>query len=557
MHSQQSKCLSMVLQQSLIGFLGLAFSVVIFRKAGFDHDIIVQKLQLVLFAYAVGTFLQAFYFKTVPIGTGMMLAPVSGAIYVQPSILALAIGGVPLLIGMTIFAGLCEFLLSFIIRKTKAVFPPEICGLVLLLVGLQLGATSIETSLKPNYINHSLIMIATLFPIVIFTVWGKGYIRHICSIIGVISGFVVTYLLGDNMIGNHIPQQTDLIALPSLANIFHQHHITFNWSLSLPFFLVGFAASIRTLGLTISLQQAQDSNWKKPDYNIIQRSMRSDGLASMFAGLLGINGLNVSPTSTTMAIAFRYTHVKVAFYMSIVFLILSCMPSLLYYIANSPLPIVGGLLLYYAAFIFTGGIRTIGAQSFGARQVFSIGISFCIAVSTYVIPDVYQALPEPFNVFARSSLAIGLIFAVLLNLLFLIGTSRSAKFILQVKNTPDSLINEKVSHYGNAWNLKQDMVHDATLIAKELVYEIQHAELSESDIIVGVHSNSTSLKVTLSYIGTPFKMILAKKIDTDKSLDEEVFIDGLKAHLQGMRPSKITSTVSNNDECSITAWFEY
>lgn len=554
MAHSRSKLISMTAQQSLIGFLGLAFSVVIFRQSGFTDDVIVSKLQWVLIAYAIGTLLQAVYWQKIGIGTGLMLPPISGAIYVQPSILAIAIGGLPLLIGMTIFAGMCEFILSFVLRRTRIIFPPEICGLVLLLVGLELGVASIQAGAKAPYMINGAILMATLLPILVLSVWGKGYIRHVCSMVGVFSGFVVTlYFQG---IGNVNELNVALFTLPPLSAITEQN-ISFNWSLSLPFFLVGFAATIRSLGLTMSVQQANDPHWRKPDYPVLQRSIRTDGLAAMIAGALGVNGINVSPTSTTMAIAFRCTDVMLSYAMSLIFILLSCCTGLLIYIANSPLPIVAGLLLYYAAFIFTGGIRTIGAQSFGIRQVFTIGISFCVAMSTHIIPEAYQALPAPLNVFGRSSLALGLIFAVVLNMLFSIGSRRNARFILRMESVPDKLIRENINTYGDSWGLKQDLVEDTIMIAKEIAHDIHHAHLAESDIVVEARDSTIEFSVSLTYTGAPYKMMPLQRVNMEKILDEEMFIEGLKIYLRGMMPDKVSTSLNQNDHCCVMISFNH
>ncbi|CAA0122206.1 Xanthine permease XanP [BD1-7 clade bacterium] len=553
MQTIHSKLISMTIQQSLIGFLGLAFTVVIFRQTGFTHAEIVAKLQWVLIAYAAGTMLQAIQLKNIGLGSGLMLPPVSGAIYVQPSILAITIGGIPMLVGMTIFAGFCEFVLSFILRRTRVIFPPEICGLVLLLVGLELAVAGIEAGIKPDYTTNCLIMAATLIPIVVLSVWGRGYIRHVCSLLGVLAGFIVALALGATM-----PQQIQapVFSLPNVDSLFGQG-IAFDWSLSLPFFLVGFSATIRTLGLAMSVQQANNPSWRKPDYPLLQRSIRSDGVGAMVAGAFGINGLNVSPTATTMAIAFRCTDIKLSYAMSLVFVILSCFPVLLMSIAGSPLPIVAALLIYYAAFIFTGGIRTIGAQSFGIRQVFTIGISFVFAISTYIVPEAYQALPEPMSTFGRSSLAMGLISAVFMNIVFFLGARRQARFTLQLKDQPAQNIRENIYTYGNSWGLKQDLVEDAITIAKEVAHDIHHAHLAESDIVVEAKEDTEHFTVSLHYRGAPYKMMPLQTVDIEKILDEEMFIEGLKIYLRGMLPDKVTTSIKDNDYCSIAVSFRH
>ncbi|MDF1794931.1 MAG: solute carrier family 23 protein [Coxiellaceae bacterium] len=545
---------SLTLQQVMIGVLGLAFSVYVFRQSNLTELQIVHKLQFLLLAFAFGCLLQSCSKRF--IGSGLFLPPMSGAIYVQPSVLAIAIGGVPLMLGMTLFAGICEFILSFILRRTRFLFPPEICGLVMLLVGLDLGIAGFNAAVTPDYGIHLFIFGSTLIPIMLFSVWGKGYVRHICSVIGVLVGVAVVIVLHYGQeVDSTTVQQLSYVSLPAFGELLHTK-MQFDMAMCLPFFMVAFAATLRNMGLTISVQQFKDAKWRRPDYPEVQRSIRADGLAAIVASLFGVNGINVSPTATTLAIASRFTKPILAVFMSAGFIILACFPKFLYYISAAPLAIVGAVLVYYAAFIFTGGVRTIGGQTFGIRQVYSIGIPFCLAISTFVFPHVYTELPYPFDVIGRSSLSIGLVSAVALNFLFYIGTFRSGKFTLHMQNQPDQIISNHMNYYGSAWRLKNDLVESAKIIARELCEQINHAGLNDSDIDVGVKENAKAFTMTFSYIGEPFKLSSKHSTNTKHSLDEEMVFQGIKTYLRGVYPDQVLSE-QDDEQCRLIVTFNY
>jgi uncharacterized membrane protein AbrB (regulator of aidB expression) len=59
--------------------------------------------------------------------------------YLGPSLLALKTGGLSLVFGMTVFAGCVESALSRSLRHLRAFFPPEIAGLVVVLLGVTIG----------------------------------------------------------------------------------------------------------------------------------------------------------------------------------------------------------------------------------------------------------------------------------------------------------------------------------------------------------------------------------------------------------------------------------
>ena len=545
---------SLTLQQVMVGVLGLAFSVYIFRQSNLTEIQIVHKLQFLLLAFAFGCLLQSVSKRWV--GSGLFLPPVSGAIYVQPSALAIAVGGLPLMIGMTLFAGLCEFILSFILRRTRVLFPPEICGLVMLLVGLDLGVAGFNAAVSPNYFVNLFIFSATLVPIMLLSVWGKGYVRHIASVIGVLVGVSVVIMLHETQaVEPETLSQLSVIAMPQLGDLL-KIKMHFDLAMCLPFFMVAFAATLRTMGLTISMQQFNNLQWRRPNYREIQRAIRADGIAALFSGLLGVNGVSVSPTATTLAIASRFAKPIIAILMSAGFIVLSCFPKFLYYISSAPLAIVGAVLVYYAAFIFTGGVRTIGGQTFGIRQVYSIGIPFCLALSTFVFPHVYAELPYPFDVIGKSRLSIGLVSAVALNFLFYIGTFRSGQFVLRLPHQHEQTIASHMHRYGEAWRLNDDLVESVKIIARELVEQIHHAGLNNDDIVVDVAENAKALTLTFSYNGQPFKMASTTSLSTQRSLDEEMVFSGIKAYLRGVYPDQVL-TEQQGDRCRLMVTFNY
>lgn len=546
--------LSLAVQQILIGLLGLAFSIVIFQHAQLDLAHSINKLQIVLFAFAIGCLLQV---KTLPlVGSGLFLPPISGAVYVQSCMIAVDIGGIPLMSGMVIFAGLCEFLFSFSIQRSRFLFPPETCGLVILLVGMELGVVGFKVTAKPDYMVNIMVFLVTLLPIIIFSVWGRGYIRHICSFIGFICGSISVMLF------THLPfaSPTVLKSLPYFALPQFDHlwsmNFAFDWALGLPFLLVAFAASLRTIGLAISVQQFENKSWRRPHYNSIHQAIRSDSLTCMVAGLLGVNGINVSPTATILAIASQYTHKKLAIAMALGFLFLACIPKLLYFISMAPMPMIGAVLMYYASFIFTGGIRTIGTQSFGLRQIYSVGIPFSLAVSTLVFPAIYQQLPYPLNVLGRSALSMGMIAAVLLNLFFHLGSIRRKTFKLIVDDNHEVIISDKLYQYGEAWRLENNLIENSILIAKEITTQLVHNGLAEKDILIRLEQTAEAFKLIFTYTGTPFRLLNAQRGHTDKNVDEEMVIEGLKSYLSGTYPDEVM-VKANNNTCTLTLTFHH
>src|SRR5262249_9892629 len=86
---------------------------------------------------AVGPILQRF--GRAGIGSGYLCPPIFAAPYLPAAMLALQKGGLPLMFGMTIFAGLVEITVSRLFRPLRPYFPPEIAGFVVVMIAVTVG----------------------------------------------------------------------------------------------------------------------------------------------------------------------------------------------------------------------------------------------------------------------------------------------------------------------------------------------------------------------------------------------------------------------------------
>jgi xanthine permease XanP len=101
------------LRLALLGFqyaamaaIYLILVAIILRHAHASETMSVNTLGIACLGLAIGTALQAL--PRGPIGSGFLAPPVFSATYLAPSILAAEVGGMPLVFGLTLFAGVVE-----------------------------------------------------------------------------------------------------------------------------------------------------------------------------------------------------------------------------------------------------------------------------------------------------------------------------------------------------------------------------------------------------------------------------------------------------------------
>jgi len=110
----------------------LVFLLVLVRAGDVPPPTVAAMVGLSMLALGAAALLQAL--PRGPVGSGYLAPSVLSANYLGPSILAIKLGGLPLVFGMTIFAGFCEAALSPFVSRLKGLFPIEIQGLVVFLI---------------------------------------------------------------------------------------------------------------------------------------------------------------------------------------------------------------------------------------------------------------------------------------------------------------------------------------------------------------------------------------------------------------------------------------
>ena len=120
------------MQHAMLLSVNLVLIVIVFRRAGAGDAATLSALSLGMIALAISSVLQSM--RKGPVGSGYLAPPVFSAIYIGAAVLAAGTGGLPAVFGMTIFAGLVEISLAYLLRRLRALFPPAISGFIVVIV---------------------------------------------------------------------------------------------------------------------------------------------------------------------------------------------------------------------------------------------------------------------------------------------------------------------------------------------------------------------------------------------------------------------------------------
>src|ERR1700749_3446502 len=147
---------------------------------------------------ALGTAIEAL--PKGPLGSGYLAPSQMTAVYVSPSLEAVRIGGLALMGGMTMFGGAVEALLSRSMQSLGSLLPPELAGVVIVVVAIGNGMRGFRYLLSPGTeysgASHWTVAMITLLVTVALSVWSKGIVRASCALIGMIFGYASALLIG-------------------------------------------------------------------------------------------------------------------------------------------------------------------------------------------------------------------------------------------------------------------------------------------------------------------------------------------------------------------------
>ena len=122
--------ITMVSALQHVGVVGifLIYPLIVCRAADAPPQQVAAVLRLSMLVLAAGTVLQSL--PRGKIGSRLLAPSVFTGVYLAPSLLAAQVGGLPLVWGMTMFAGIVEIVLSRVWSRLRAFIPPETAGMV-------------------------------------------------------------------------------------------------------------------------------------------------------------------------------------------------------------------------------------------------------------------------------------------------------------------------------------------------------------------------------------------------------------------------------------------
>ena len=396
------------LKDSLLGlqFLFVAFGALVLVPilTGLNPNV-------ALFTAGIGTLLfQIVNRKNVP---PIFLA--SSFAFIAPISYGVQTWGIAATMSGLVAAGILYIILSFVIRFKGSEFlhrllPAVVVGPVIMSIGLILSPVAVNMAMGKTgdgavqlvpLEQAMIISMIALFITIFASLIGKGFLRLIPILLGIIGGYIVAFIFG--IVDFSAVSKASWFAIPDFVAP------EFNWEAIIFILPIAIAPAIEHIGDMLAI-----SNVTKQDYLKnpgLKNTLLGDGIATSVASLFG------GPPNTTYSEVTGAVTITKAFNPAIMTwaafaaIILAFVGKLGAVLSTIPVPVMGGILLLLFGVIASIGIGTL------LKEKPDLSCPRNMAIISMILVFSIGGMTFNFGGMAFSGIGLGAIVGILLNLL--------------------------------------------------------------------------------------------------------------------------------------------
>ncbi|WP_033121665.1 uracil-xanthine permease family protein [Oscillibacter sp. ER4] len=261
--------------------------------------------------------------------------------------LAYALGGI-------VIAGLLYLVLALLfkvlgVKKVMRYFPPIVTGPMIIMIGLNLSGSAIN-----NASTCWWLALVAMAIIVVANIWGKGMVKIIPILLGVVGSYIVAVIAG----------QVDFSGVSEASFLGLQQFVIakFDVSAILVMAPIAIAAMMEHIGDISAISSTTGKNFIEDPG--LHRTLVGDGLATAFAGFFGGPANTTYGENTGVLALSKVYDPRVVRLAAIYAIILSFSPKFDALVNSIPAAIVGGV-----SFILYGMISAVGVRNIVENQV--------------------------------------------------------------------------------------------------------------------------------------------------------------------------------------------
>ena len=384
-------------------------------------------VSMALLASGISTFVQCRRFG--PVGCGLLCIQGTSFSFIGALIASFAAKGdmgeaviLAAIFGVCIAASPVEMIVSRLIKYTKKIITPLVSGIVVTMIGLSLIKVAI-VSCGGGYVAMGVegersfgspqnlgIALLVLVSILILNSIKNKYIRMSSIIIGIVIGYVVTYLMG----WVDFSQMGELGAI-TIPQPF-KYGLGFDLSAFIAVALIYFITSIEAYGDITANSMIGGEPIEGPKFiKRVQGGIMADGINSAIAGVFNSFPNSIFAQNNGLIQLTGVASRRVGYYIAAFLAILSAFPFVGGVFSVMPEPVLGGATLLMFGTVAASGVRIIASQNIDRKAILVLAVSFACGLGVELVPNILAQTPDLVKGIFSSGITTGGVVAIIAN----------------------------------------------------------------------------------------------------------------------------------------------
>ena len=334
-------------------------------------------------------------------------------------------GGMPAIAQGALTGGLVYLLVAIIVRFAgqgwiDRVLPPIVVGPIVMVIGLSLAPVAINDSMYTNpgaMTGYSLPFLAismiTVMAIVIFSIYGKGFLSVVPILLGIVTGYIAAIIIGkvtgQSIVDFSNVSQASWLSLPTMEIPFLSYRWAFYPSAILTMAPIAFVTMTEHFGHIMVLNSLTGKDYfKEPG---LDRTLAGDGVAQVIASFIGAPPVTSYGENIGVMAITKIHSIYVIAGAAVLAVVVSFIGKLTALLTSIPSPVIGGASIALFGVIAASGLKIIVENKINfdiKRNLLISSVVLVIGIGGMVL-DITQNLQI-------SSVAIATIIGIVLNL---------------------------------------------------------------------------------------------------------------------------------------------
>ena len=168
--------------------------------------------------------------------------------------------------------------------------------------------------------------------------------------------------------------------------------------------------------------------------------------------------------------------------------------------------VAGAALIFSSTFIIVNGLQVMTSRLLDARKTVLIGLALLAALAVDAQPGIVGLLPDAWQPVLGTSLVLGTVLGLALNLAFRIGTRRTHSLTIPIGPIDGVRIEQFLQASGEAWGSRADVIERAKFNLVQSIETILDGGDPAGPLEVEATFDEFSLDIGVSHQGPPLEL---------------------------------------------------